>query len=257
MGRYDRLGLLENKVALITGASAGIGRETALLMADEGASLILNARRAEPLEAIRQEIEAAGGTAFAVAGDVADPATHAALAEAAETRFGGLDIAVNNAAVIGPYKPLAEVTLEEWQHTLAANLTAAFLGARAQVPLMLRRGGGSLLFTSTFVGTSVAIPGMGAYGTSKAALGGLVKALTADYAAQGIRANAVLPGGVDTDLGGSEEQKAWAATLHAMKRIAKPREIAEAMLFLASDRASFITGASLFVDGGNAAVKLG
>lgn len=248
---------LDRKIALVTGASAGIGRETALLFAREGARLILNARREEPLRAVRDEIVAAGGEAVMLAGDVAQPETHEALASLANEAFGGLDIAVNNAAAIGPVKPLAEVTLTEWQEVLAANLTAAFLGARAQVPLMLKRGGGSLLFTSTFVGTSVAIPGMGAYGTTKAALGGLVKSLTADYAAQGIRANAVLPGGVDTALGGSAEQKDWAATLHAMKRIAAPREIAEAFLFLASDRASFITGASLFVDGGNAAVKLG
>lgn len=248
---------LENKIALVTGASAGIGRETALLFAREGARLILNARREEPLAAVRDEIVAGGGEAVILSGDIARPETHEVLVRLAEETFGGLDIAVNNAATIGPYRPLAEVTLDEWEETLAANLTAAFLGARAQVPLMLKRGGGSILFTSTFVGTSVAIPGMGAYGTTKAALGGLVKSLTADYAARGIRANAVLPGGVDTALGGSAEQKEWAATLHAMKRIAHPREIAEAFLFLASDRASFITGASLFADGGNAAVKLG
>jgi NAD(P)-dependent dehydrogenase (short-subunit alcohol dehydrogenase family) len=247
--------MLDNRIALVTGASAGIGRETALLFAREGATLILNARREGPLEAVKAEAEALGGRAALVTGDVADPATHEAIAACAQREFGGLDVAVNNAAVVGPYKPLADVTLEEWQAVVAANLTGAFLGAKAQVPLMLKRGGGVILFTSTFVGTSVAIPGMGAYATTKAALGGLVKSLTADYAAQGIRANAVLPGGVDTELGGSREQKQWAATLHAMKRIARPQEIAEAMLFLASDRASFVAGTSFFVDGGNSAIK--
>jgi NAD(P)-dependent dehydrogenase (short-subunit alcohol dehydrogenase family) len=173
----------------------------------------------------------------------------------AQREFGGLDIAINNAGTIGPFKPLAEVALEEWEHTLSVNLTAAFLGARHQIPAMLERGGGALVFVSSFVGTSVGLPGMTAYGTSKAALMGLVKGITADYAAQGIRANALLPGGVDTEMAGSQEQKDWAAGLHAMKRIARADEIASAALFLASPMASFVTGSALYADGGNSAVK--
>lgn len=120
---------------------------------------------------------------------------------------------------------------------------------------MLERGGGSIVFTSTFVGTSVGIPGMSVYGTSKAALMGMVKGITADYGALGIRANALLPGGVDTPMGGDEKQKEWAAGLHAMKRIAQPEEIAQAALFLAGPMSSFVTGSALYADGGNAAVK--
>ncbi|MCM3406079.1 SDR family oxidoreductase, partial [Cytobacillus oceanisediminis] len=138
---------------------------------------------------------------------------------------------------------------------LAGNLTSAFLGARSQIRLMLERGGGSIVFTSTFVGTSVGIPGMSVYGTSKAALMGMVKGITADYGARGIRANALLPGGVDTPMGGDEKQKEWAAGLHAMKRIAQPEEIAQAALFLAGPMSSFVAGSALYADGGNAAVK--
>ncbi|KAB1115554.1 SDR family oxidoreductase [Neorhizobium galegae] len=247
--------MLTNKVAIVTGASSGIGRAAALLFAREGAAVVVNARGEAELQKLVSEIEAAGGRAVAVAGDVADEETHRALLEAALDRFGGLDIALNNAGTVGPYKPLGEVTLEEWQHTVAMNLTSAFLGARAQIPAMLERGGGSIIFTSTFVGTSVGIPGMGAYGASKAGIMGLVKGITADYGARGIRTNALLPGGTDTPMAGDPAQKEWAAGLHALKRIAQPEEIARAALFLASPMASFVAGSALYADGGNAAVK--
>ncbi|NKN35383.1 SDR family oxidoreductase [Agrobacterium sp. a22-2] len=247
--------MLTNKVAIITGASSGIGRATALLFAAQGAAVILNARGEAALEAVADAIRAAGGRAHAVAGDVCVPDTHDALVAAARQTYGGLDIAVNNAGAVGPGKPLADMTVEEWQAVLTANLTSAFLGARRQIPAMLERGGGAIVFTSSFVGTSVGLPGMTAYGAAKAGLMGLVKGIAADYAVHGIRANALLPGGVDTAMAGDEAQKAWAAGLHAMKRIAEPQEIAKAALFLASPMASFVTGSALYADGGNAAVK--
>lgn len=246
---------LAGKVALVTGASSGIGRAVALRLAAEGAALVLTARRRDLLERVADEIRGAGGRACVSAGDVAHPETHRQAVLDAQRKFGGLDIAVNNAGTAGPIKPLAEVGLDEWERTLSVNLTAAFLGARHQIPAMLARGGGALVFVSSFVGTSVGLPGMAAYGTSKAALMGLVKGITADYGAQGIRANALLPGGVDTDMAGNQEQKDWAANLHAMKRIARADEIASAALFLASPMASFVTGSALYADGGNSAVK--
>lgn len=249
------MSMLANKVAIITGASSGIGRATALRFAAEGAAVVLNARGETALSVVVQTIRAHGGEAEAVAGDVALPETHDALVLAAIERFGGLDIAINNAGTVGAMRPLADLTPSEWQVTVGANLTAAFLGARAQIPALLTRGGGSIVFTSSFVGTSVGLPGMSAYGAAKAGLMGLVKGIAADYAAQGIRANALLPGGVDTAMAGDQAQKDWAAGLHAMKRIARPEEIAEAMLFLAGPMSSFVTGSALYADGGNSAVK--
>ncbi|MEH0291646.1 SDR family oxidoreductase [Agrobacterium sp. CCNWLW71] len=247
--------LLENKVAIITGASSGIGRATAMLFAAHGAAVVLNARGEKALQEVAGDIRETGGRVHAVAGDAGLAETHSRLAEAAVSVFGGLDIAVNSAGAVGAMKPLAEISPAEWDDVLNVNLTSAFLGARYQIPLMLTRGGGSIVFTSSFVGTSVGIPGMAAYGAAKAALMGLVKGITADYAISGIRANALLPGGVDTPAAGDAAQKEWAAGLHAMKRIAEPQEIAQAALFLASPMASFVAGAALFADGGNAAVK--
>ncbi|MHC3916276.1 SDR family oxidoreductase [Alcaligenes nematophilus] len=249
------MALLDGKVALVTGASSGIGRAIALKFAEQGAALVLTARRGALLEAVAKEIRQSGGRAEFVTGDITQAETHEQVIEAATSRFGGLDIAINNAGIVGALKPLAEMSLEEWQTTLDTNLEAAFLGARSQIPAMLHRGDGSIVFTSSFVGTSVGLPGMSAYGAAKAALMGLVKGITADYAAQGIRANALLPGGTDTDIAGDQSTKDWAAGLHAMKRIAQPEEIASAALFLASPMSSFVTGSALFADGGNAAVK--
>lgn len=247
--------LLSGKVAIVTGASAGVGRAIALMFAAQGAAIVLSARGKSKLDQVADEIRGKGGLAHVSAGDVRHAETHERLVTEAIREFGGLDIAINNAGAVGPLKPLAEVSLEEWQHTLTTNLTAAYLGARSQIPAMLKRGGGSIVFTSSFVGTSVGLPGMATYGASKAGLMGLVKGITADYATMGIRANALLPGGVDTAMAGDQSQKQWAAGLHAMKRIAQPDEIASAALFLASPMASFVTGSALFADGGNAAVK--
>lgn len=247
--------LLDGKVAIVTGASSGIGRAIALTLAAQGAAVVLSARREALLGEVTRIIRTRGGRAEVVVGDVGCPETHEQMIKTAIGSFGGLDIAVNNAGMVGALKPVAQITPEEWQVLLATNLTAAFLGARCQIPAMLTRGGGSIVFTSSFVGTSAGLPGMAAYGASKAGLMGLVKGITADYAHQGIRANALLPGGTDTEMAGDQSTKDWAAGLHAMKRLARPEEIASTALFLASDMSSFVTGSALYADGGNAAVK--
>jgi NAD(P)-dependent dehydrogenase (short-subunit alcohol dehydrogenase family) len=247
--------LLENKTVIVTGASSGIGRATALLFARHGASLVLNGRSAAALAEVEREVQAAGGAACAVPGDVGEEATHAALVAAAVERFGGLHAAINSAGVVGAYGRLEDIDLADWDALVRTNLTGAMLGARAQIPAIRAAGGGAIVFVSSFVGTSAGIPGMACYGATKAALMGLVRGITADHAAEGIRANALLPGGTDTPAAGTAEQKQWAAGLHALKRIAQPEEIAQAALFLASDMASFVAGSALVADGGNAAVK--
>lgn len=244
---------LSGKVAIVTGASAGIGRATAKLFAAEGASVVVAARRQAELDRLVAEIEREGGEAAAVAGDVKDETLAKALVDTAVDRFGGLDIAFNNAGIIGAMGPVPEMTLDDWHATLDTNLTAAFLGAKYQIPAMLERGGGSLIFTSSFVGyTAAGLPGTAAYAASKAGLIGLTKALAAELGPQGIRVNAVLPGGTATDMAPTDdpEAKAFVESLHALKRMAEPEEIARPVLHLASDAASFITGTAQLVDGG-------
>ena len=247
---------LAGKVAIVTGASSGIGRAAALLFAREGACVVAGARRRAELDAVVAGIEAGGGRAAAVAGDVRDDAFAAALVETALGRFGGLDIAFNNAGMVGEMAPVHELAPEGWHDVVETNLTGAFLAARHQLPALLARGGGSLVFTASFVGYTVGIPGMAAYAAAKAGLIGLAKVIAAEYGARRIRANALLPGGTDTPMsvtrapGTGPEVQAFVEGLHALKRMAEPDEIAKAALFLASDASSFVTGAAFLADGG-------
>ncbi len=243
---------LNGKVAIVTGASSGIGRETARLFARQGARLVLAARGAAALEALAKEIRADGGNAVAVAGDVRDEDFARSLVEKAETLFGGLDIAFNNVGLVGEMGPITELELASWTEVMETNLSSAYLGAKHQIPAMLERGGGSLIFTSTFVGYTAGMPGMAAYAASKAGLIGLTQVLAAEYGSQGIRVNALLPGGTDTPMATfkTADERAFVEGLHALKRIARPEEIARSALYLASDASSFTTGAALLADGG-------
>jgi len=245
------MGALDGKVAIITGASSGIGRAAAGLFAKQGARVVVAARRQSELEALVEEITAAGGDAVALAGDVADETYAQALAALAVERFGGLDVGFNNAGVLGAVGPAHELERDDWSATLDTNLTGAFLGAKHQARVMLERGRGSLIFTSSFVGYTVGLPGMAAYAASKAGMIGLMQVLAAELGPHGVRANALLPGGTDTRLAPSEvEARSGVAALHALKRLASPEEIAQSALYLASDASSFTTGAALLVDGG-------
>jgi NAD(P)-dependent dehydrogenase (short-subunit alcohol dehydrogenase family) len=245
---------LTGKVAIVTGASAGIGRATATLFAAEGAKVVVAARRAAELETLVGEIRSAGGEAVFLAGDVTSEAFAQALVALAVEKFGRLDIAYNNAGTLGEMGPSESVSVEGWNAALATNLTSAFLGAKHQVPAMLGQGGGSIIFTSTFVGYSFAFPGTAAYAASKAGLIGLTQALAAEYGPRGVRVNAILPGAVDTpmyrDMNDTAESQAFITHLHALKRVATPEELARSVLYLASDDSSFVTGTASLVDGG-------
>lgn len=160
----------------------------------------------------------------------------------------------NNAGTLGVMGHTPEASLAEWDDTLWTNLTSAFLGAKYQIPAMLARGGGSLIFTSTFVGHTIGLPGMAAYAASKAGVIGLTKALACEFGAKGIRVNALVPGGTDTPMSrvfaNTPEALAYVQELHALKRMASTDEIAKSALYLASDASSFTTGSALLVDGG-------
>jgi NAD(P)-dependent dehydrogenase (short-subunit alcohol dehydrogenase family) len=152
--------------------------------------------------------------------------------------------------------PIVELDEDGWRETIDTNLTGAFLGAKYQSAAMLGRGGGALIFTSSFVGTTVGFPGMAAYAAAKAGLTGLAQVIAAEFGPRGIRANVLLPGGIDTPSnivnapGATPETRAFVEGLHALKRLGRPEEIAAAALFLASDASSFMTGATMLVDGG-------
>lgn len=246
--------VLENKVAIVTGASSGVGAATARLFASEGCAVVLAARRKDELEKLAAEISHNGGRAAVLAGDVREEVYAEALVDLAKKRFGGLDIGFNNAGMLGPMGPALSLSLDDWNMTLSTNLTGAFLGAKHQVRAMEERGGGSLIFTSTIVGHTVGFPGMAAYAASKAGIVGLMKVLAADHGQQAIRVNAILPGGIDTPMGqeaaGTPEARSFVEGLHAVKRISSPEEIARSVLYLASDASSFTTGTAMLVDGG-------
>jgi NAD(P)-dependent dehydrogenase (short-subunit alcohol dehydrogenase family) len=246
--------LLANKVALVTGASSGIGHAAARLFAANGARVLVAARRKPELDALVASIAADGGIALACAGDVSDPAFAQAIVDTAVDEFGGLHIAFNNAGTVGDMCAAPDMTLANWNTVLQTNLTSAFLAAKYQLPALEARGGGSLIFTSTFVGYTAGIPGMAAYAASKAGLIGLTQVLASEYGSKGIRVNALLPGGTDTPMGrdfaSTPEARAFVCNLHALKRIARPEEIAQAALYLASDLSSFVTGSAMLVDGG-------
>lgn len=244
---------LENKTIIVTGASSGIGAAAAKLFASEGANVVLGARRGAELEALADAIGQANGRATFLAGDVKDEGYAAALVDHAIKAFGGLDGAFNNAGMVGEMQPVPDMDIGNWTDVISVNLTGAFLAAKAQIPAMKARGQGSIVFTSSFVGFSNGgMPGMGAYAASKAGLIGFARSLASDHAAEGIRVNALLPGGTITPSGGDGNPAAleFIAGLHPMKRMAAPAEIAQAAVFLLSDRSSFMTGSPMIVDGG-------
>ena len=253
-------GTLDGKVALITGGGRGIGRATARAFAREGARIVIGNRDAEAGRATAAGIEREGGEAVFVRTDVTRPDEIEVLVGTAVERFGGLDIAFNNAGVMHPAVPVAELDDDDFRSTMDVNVRGVWLGVRAQIPAMLERGGGTIVNTASVLGL-VAVAHNAAYVASKHAVLGLTKAAALEYGARGIRVNAVSPALTDTELakegllnGPTEEARARARAdmmaAHPIGRIASPEEVAEAVLWLAGPASSFFLGQSLTLDGG-------
>ena len=246
--------LLEGRVALITGAAGGIGRASALTFAREGARVVLGDLAEEALAETASLVAQAGGEAAHRTTDVTRRARVAALVALATERFGGLDCAFNNAGIPGAMQPFAEHTDAQYERVMDINVRGAWMCTQEEIKAMLATGGGAIVNASSGLGM-IAAPQVAAYVTSKHAVLGLTRAASLEYARQGIRVNAVLPGVVDTPM----PQQMFAAAPGAldaiaetcpMGRLARPEEVAEAAAWLCSDRASYVNGHGLVVDGG-------
>jgi len=248
--------LLADKVALITGASRGIGAAAARAFAGAGAAVALAARDADALEQVAHEVEVRGGRAIAVPTDVIDEEAVRRLVETAVSTFGRLDAAFNNAGGGGRGKaPLAEMPTEDFHAVLDVNLRGAFLSMKHEIPAMLRSGGGAIVNTSSTAGLTGAAPGIAPYVSAKHGLQGLTKIAALDYADRGVRVNAVAPGPILTDLLAQigEERQQLVAQAVPMRRLGRPEDVAVAAVWLCSEEAGFITGATLAIDGGKLA----
>jgi NAD(P)-dependent dehydrogenase (short-subunit alcohol dehydrogenase family) len=253
----DRKGRVEGKVALLTGAASGLGAASALRLASEGASVMLSDVNDEAGGALAAQIGGSGGRAVFSAHDVTDPADWERVVAETLERFGRLDVLVNNAGVGGGAQPLMTYEFEVWRRTLAVNLDGVFLGLRHGGPAIAASGGGSVINLSSIMG-KVAISGAAAYCASKGGVTLLTKAAALEWAPLGIRVNSVHPGFIDTpmvsgalrQLENGNELLDLIAARHPLGRLGFPREIADAVVFLASDESSFMTGAELVVDGG-------
>jgi NAD(P)-dependent dehydrogenase (short-subunit alcohol dehydrogenase family) len=248
------MGRLDGKVALISGAARGQGEAEARMFAAEGASVVLGDIRGELGEQVAAEIAAAGGTALFTQLDVSQEADWTRAVELAESTYGKLDILVNNAAIIG-LEGIMDTSIELWNRVLAVNQTGTFLGMRAAIPALRRAGGGSIVNISSVLAT-MGSGNSASYTATKGAVTALTRTVSIELATENIRVNAVHPGGVETPmavecLGDDVEARRALIATHPMGRIGEPEEIAAGVLFLASDEASFVTGATLVIDGGN------
>jgi NAD(P)-dependent dehydrogenase (short-subunit alcohol dehydrogenase family) len=253
----DRRGRVEGKVALVTGAASGLGAASARRLAAEGARVVLTDLTADAGRAVADDIEAAGGAAAFVPHDVTSQADWERVVADAGERFGRLDILVNNAGVGGGLGELMTMELEAWRGLMAVNLDGVFLGMRYAGPAIAAAGGGSVINISSILG-KVGMAGATAYCASKGGVALLTKAAALEWAPLGIRVNSVHPGFIDTPMvsgalreaENANEMRDTIISRHALARLGVPTEIADAVLFLASDESSFMTGAELVVDGG-------
>ncbi len=246
---------LDGKVAVITGGGSGIGRVAAALFADEGARVVVADVVAEHAESAAVEIGAAGGEATAFTVDVSNETQVQAMVRAAVQTYGGLDVLFNNAGIFPDDDGgVLDTPPETWQRVMEVNLKGVWLGCRAAVPAMLDSGGGSIVNVASFVALMGAATAQIAYTASKGGVLAMTRELAVEYARQGIRANSICPGPIETPLLAellSDPARRQRRLVHIpLGRFGRPEEIAKAALFLASDDASFVTGSALVVDGG-------
>jgi NAD(P)-dependent dehydrogenase (short-subunit alcohol dehydrogenase family) len=247
----------EGKVAVITGATSGMGLAAAQRLAAEGAAVVLAGRRKELGDQAVADIRTRGGEAMFVQADVTNESDVAALVDKTIRAYGRLDASFDNAGGGGDgasFGPIADVPAAAFSDNIALNLTSAFLSLKYQVPAMLAGGGGAVLLNASNLGV-VGMAGAAAYVAAKHGVVGLARSAALELAEQGIRVNALVTGGVDTPMfrstmGATPEGAAAIAALHPMKRVARPEEIASFVTYLLSDEASFVTGAALAIDGG-------
>jgi NAD(P)-dependent dehydrogenase (short-subunit alcohol dehydrogenase family) len=249
------LGRMNGKAVLVTGAAMGIGRAAAVKFADEGAHLVVQDIQPDPLYALRDELSAAGATVTAVVGDIARAEDARAAVETTVKTYGRIDVAIANAGII-PLGDITESSVEDWDHVMSIDGRGMFLTCKFAIEAMLKTGGGSIVCTSSISGVE-GQKRQSTYGPAKFVASGITKHLAIEWADRGIRINAVAPGTINTervrtlrDEPGGIEYLETIKKAHPMARIGDPSEVAAAMLFLASDEASFITGVILPVDGG-------